>query len=252
MSASVTTELHSGSAVHVITLSDPAKLNAIGDELRAGLHSAVNAATSDAQCRVMVITGANEAFSAGGELSGMPTDPEAIRLRIGTLHGIVRALIECDQVVISAVDGVAFGSGMSFAAAADIVVASERARFGCTFGRVGLIPDVGWMWTVPRRIGLRRARLMVLQNEIIDADEALACGLADYSSSAGLALDRAIELATQVARTPAVTLANAKRMLGRSEPTLDAILQDELARQIELLGTAEFTEARNKFLSRKK
>ena len=252
MQPTVTTEMYSDFKVRVITLSDPAKLNAIGDELRNGLAREVASATADAQCRSIIITGANEAFSTGGELAGMPTEPDAIRRRIGTLHEIVRILDKSPQVVIAAVDGVAFGSGLSLAAAADVVVASDRARFGCTFGRVGLIPDVGFMWSVPRRIGLRRTRLMVLQNAVIEAGVALEWGLADLSCSAGEALDCAMETAAQISRTPAVTLANAKRMLGQTYSTLDAVLEDELSRQVELLGTDEFAEARNKFLSRSK
>jgi len=246
----VTTDMHDESRIRVITLSDPARRNAIGDELRNGLAEAVAAATADAECRAIVITGANEAFSAGGELASMPTEPDAIRRRIGTLHEIVRQLVEARQVVISAVDGVAFGSGMSLAAAADLVIASERSTFGCTFGRVGLIPDVGFMWSVPRRIGLRRTRLMVFQNAVIEADAALEWGLVDLLSPAGGALELALENARRIIRTPAATLAAAKSMLMTNHPDVDAVLDDEMSRQIELLGTQEFAEAREAFLSR--
>jgi len=248
----VTTESHGDARIRVLTLSNPGKLNAIDDEVRGELAREVASAAADATCRVIVITGADRAFSSGGELSGMPTEPDAIRRRMGTLHGIIRTLAEAPQIVIAAVDGVAFGSGLSLAAAADVVVAGNGARFGCTFGRVGLIPDVGFMWTVPRRIGVRRARLMVLQNAIIDAPEALHWGLADISSPEGGALEHAVELAARIARTPAATLASAKRMLTTTYSTLDAVLEDELSSQIELLGTVEFDEARRAFLSRSK
>jgi 2-(1,2-epoxy-1,2-dihydrophenyl)acetyl-CoA isomerase len=248
--ARVVTDLRDDSRIRVLTLSDPAKLNAIGDELRNGLAEHLAAATADARCRVIIITGANEAFSAGGELGGMPTEPDAIRRRIGTLHEIVRMFVQCPQVVIAAVDGVAFGSGMSLAAAADVVIASERSRFGCTFGRVGLIPDVGFMWSVPRRIGARRARLMVLENAIIEADQGLDWGLVDVLCPAGDALDQALAKAAQITRTPAATVANAKRMLAANFADLDAVLEDELNRQIELLASEEFAAARDKFLSR--
>jgi 2-(1,2-epoxy-1,2-dihydrophenyl)acetyl-CoA isomerase len=246
----VVTDLHDDSRVRVITLSDPDKLNAIGDELRNGLATQVAAAAADARCRVIILTGANGAFSAGGELAGMPTDPAAIRRRIGTLHDIVRDLTNCPQIVISAVDGVAFGSGMSLAAAADVVVAGDGSRFGCTFGRVGLVPDVGFMWSVPRRIGARRARLMVLENAIVEASTALEWGLVDALCPAGSALEVALDRASKITRTPAATLANAKRMLATNFSSLDDVLDDELSRQIELLATAEFADARQKFLSR--
>jgi 2-(1,2-epoxy-1,2-dihydrophenyl)acetyl-CoA isomerase len=247
----VTTDLCADGTVRVITLSDPDKLNAIGDELRAGLDREVAESVADTSCHAIVITGANAAFSAGGELAGMPTEGGAIRRRIGTLHGIVRRLAQTPQVVLAAVDGVAYGSGMSLAAVADIVVASDRAKFGCTFGRVGLIPDVGFMWSVPRRIGRRRARLMVLQNMVIDAEEALSWGLADIGCPLGTALGRAVEIATQIGRAPAATLAHAKRMLSADSPSLDTVLEDEMETQIELLGTKEFATARQKFLTRR-
>lgn len=247
---SVTTDLHHDSTVRLITLSDPGKLNAIGDELRNELARQVASAIGDTSCRSIIITGANEAFSSGGELAGMPTEADAIRRRMGTLHEIMRMLVQGPQVVIAAVDGVAFGSGMSLAAAADVVVATDRSRFGCTFGRVGLIPDVGFMWSVPRRIGLRRTRLMVLQNAIVEAGVALDWGLADYPCPDGQAVNCALEKAAQIIRTPALTLASAKRMMARDFPTFDAVLDYEMDSQIELLGTDEFAAARKAFLSR--
>lgn len=245
-------DLHDESRIRVLTLSDPGKLNAIGDDVRNQLAQEVAAAIADPVCRVIVITGAGEAFSSGGELASMPTEAHAIRARMGRLHDIVRMLAGAPQIIIAAVDGVAYGSGLSLAAAADVVVASDRARFGCTFGRVGLIPDVGFMWSVPRRIGVRRARLMVLQNSIIDAAEALEWGLADVPCPAGGALEHALEMASRIARTPMATLAAAKRLLTANHSTLDAVLDDELDCQVALLGTAEFDEARRAFLSRSK
>lgn len=246
----VTTDLHVDSGVRVITLNDPNKLNALGDELRAGLVREVASAVADTKCRAIVITGANGAFSAGGELSGMPTEAEAIRRRMGALHGVVRTLIKSPQVILAAVDGVAYGSGMSLAAAADVLVASDRAKFGCAFGRVGLIPDIGFMWSVPRRIGLSRTRLVVLQNMVVGANDALTWGLADVGCPPGAALERAVQMAVEICKTPALTLAHAKRMLLDSADDLDSVLERELALQIELLGTKDFAAARQKFLAR--
>jgi 2-(1,2-epoxy-1,2-dihydrophenyl)acetyl-CoA isomerase len=224
----------------------------MGDTLRAGLDREVAAALADPICRAVVITGANDAFSAGGELSGMPTEADAIRRRIGTLQGIVRTLALSSKVVLAAVDGVAYGSGLSLAAVADIVVAGDQAKFGCTFGRVGLIPDLGFMWSVPRRIGRRRARLMVLQNLIITADEALRWGLADVGCPPGEALERALALAADIIKTPEATLGQAKRMLSAGPPDLDSILEDEMETQVKLLGSEDFAAARQKFLTRQR
>jgi len=247
---SVTTDLRVDSKVRVITISDPGKLNAIGDDIRNGLAQQVASATSDLNCTSIIITGANGAFSSGGELSGMPTESDAIHRRMGTMHEIIRMITLASQIVISAVDGVAFGSGMSLAAAADIVVASDQSKFGCSFGRVGLIPDVGFLWSVPRRIGSQRTRLIVLRNALIEADVALDWGLVDYLCPPGAALECALEKAAEIIRTPARTLANAKRMMARSFSSLDALLEAELECQIELLATEEFAAAREAFLAR--
>ena len=247
---SVTTELRNDSKVRVITISDPSKLNAIGDDLRNGLAQEIATATSDPNCKSIIITGANRAFSSGGELSGMPTEGDAIRRRMGTMHKIIRMITHGSQVVIAAVEGVAFGSGMSLAAAADVVVASDQSKFGCTFGRVGLIPDVGFLWSVPRRIGLQRTRLIALRNAVIEAELALEWGLVDYLCPTGTALDCALEKAAEIIRTPARTLASAKRMMATNYSSLDAVLEAEMECQIELLGSEEFAAARQAFLAR--
>lgn len=239
-----------GGAIRVVTLSNVSKFNAISDELRSELIAAVSEATSDPECRAIILAGEGQAFCAGGDLSTMPTEPKAIKARMGEMHLIVRKLVNASQLVLSAVEGVALGSGMSLAACADIVVASEHAKFGCQFGRVALIPDVGYMWSVVRRIGMQKARVMALQNLAIDGAEALRWGLADFVCEGGEALEKAVALAREIITTPAATIAHSKGMLAEGIPSLEDVFQDELARQIELLASKEFSEARTKFLSR--
>lgn len=247
----VTTDISAEGSVRTITLSDPDRRNAIGDELRAGLHREVCAAVADEACRAIVLTGAAGAFSAGGELASMPTDEASIRRRLGTLQEIVTMLAGDPRVVLAAVDGPAYGSGLSLAAAADVVVAGEGATFGCTFGRVGLIPDLGFMWSVPRRIGVGRTRLMIVQNAVVKADEAHDWGLVDLLCPTGQALGRATELARRIVRTPAATLAHALRLLTvTSGASLEQTLEAEMTTQIELFARDEFAELRDEFISR--
>jgi len=155
------------------------------------------------------------------------------------------------RVVLAAVDGPAYGSGLSLAAAADVVVAGEGSTFGCTFGRVGLIPDLGFMWSVPRRIGVGRTRRMILQNAVVKADEAHDWGLVDVSCPAGQALEQATDLARRIVRTPAATLAHALRLLAvTAGASLEQTLEAEMAAQIELFARGEFADLRDEFLSR--
>jgi 2-(1,2-epoxy-1,2-dihydrophenyl)acetyl-CoA isomerase len=166
----------------VVTLDDPATRNSLTPDLKEGLAAAIARIKADSGVRAVVITGANGAFCAGGDLRGIAAagalESDALRARMQAAHAIFRELLTLDRPIIAAVDGTAYGAGFSLALAADFVLVTPRARFCMVFMRVGVIPDCGATYTLPRIVGAQRARELFLSAREVDAREALALGIA--------------------------------------------------------------------------
>jgi 2-(1,2-epoxy-1,2-dihydrophenyl)acetyl-CoA isomerase len=166
--------------VATLTMNRPQVLNALNDELLAGLRESLARAKADDTVRAVLLTGAGRGFCAGADLAaGMqqqgPRDVEqSLRERY---HPIVLAMRRLPKPIVAAVNGAAAGAGMSLALACDIVLAAESASFLQAFTRIGLVPDCGSTWLLPRIVGDVRARAIVMLAEKIDAHEALQLGL---------------------------------------------------------------------------
>jgi 2-(1,2-epoxy-1,2-dihydrophenyl)acetyl-CoA isomerase len=123
--------------------------------MRAALREAIYAIRHDRSVRAVILRGAGTEFCSGGDVRGMNVESaEAGRNRVDDLHGWIAQLVDLDRPVIAAVDGVAYGAGFSFALAADFVIATSRARFCMPFMKVGLVPDCGALYTLPRIVGM--------------------------------------------------------------------------------------------------
>lgn len=195
MSAAETVRLERDGPVHVLTLDHPARRNALSLPLRAALIAALEGALADPGCRAIVLTGAGDHFCAGGDISGMGgIDAVSGRARVTALGRLARLLIFGEKPVIAAVEGHAAGAGLSLAAACDIVAASRTARFTCSFNRLGLVPDLGAAWTLPLRMGMGRAKLLMLGGRTLDAEAAERAGLAEIVVEAGQARAEAVRL----------------------------------------------------------
>jgi 2-(1,2-epoxy-1,2-dihydrophenyl)acetyl-CoA isomerase len=240
----------SAESVATITISDVGTRNALDDSTRGELLRALQGATGDPNCAAIVLTGANDTFCAGGELKSMPREESKIRQRIGELHAIIRLIYAGPKPVVAAVDGAAYGSGLSLVAASDYVIATSRSRFGCTFGKVGLIADTGLLWTLPARVGERAARHVLLENRQFPAEEGLQLGLVDELAMPENLLVRARELAATFVDAAPLALARTKGLLA-SGSTLEQLLIDELDTQIELLGSDDFFEGRSAFFEKR-
>jgi 2-(1,2-epoxy-1,2-dihydrophenyl)acetyl-CoA isomerase len=247
------------SGVCTITLNRPDVLNAFNDALTTELHEALKAAEKDAAVRVIVITGAGRAFSSGQDLSDLRTKyipghvphlGDDLRRRY---NPIIKRMREVDKPIIAAVNGVAAGAGCSLALAADMRIASDQAAFIEVFINVGLIPDSGSTFMLPRLIGLGKAMEMCMTGAKIDANEALRLGIVNQVVPAA-ELDAAVaKLASRLASLPSRAIALTKRLLNQSANNdLDAQLEAEAFDQETAGRTADHYEGVVAFLEKRK
>jgi 2-(1,2-epoxy-1,2-dihydrophenyl)acetyl-CoA isomerase len=231
-------------AVAVVTLNRPDKLNAIDIPLRLALADAIEAADRDSSVRAIVLTGAGKAFCSGGDITSMERMPPQEALERAQLaQRVIRAIWGTDKPVIAAVEGAAFGAGTVLAAACDRVVAASDARFATTFTAVGLAGDMGAYVSLPTRVGVARARQMLLLPQPISAQEAVSIGLIDALVEPGTTLEAALADATRLAAGPAQALGVIKSLLAVA-PGLSPfeVLDREAAHQAALFGSDDFAE----------
>jgi len=242
-------EARDGATV-VLTLNATERRNALSMPLRASLIEALDRAEGDPDLRAIVLTGAGGHFCAGGDISGMDVSDLATgRERFRLTHRLVKLMVHSAKPIIAAVEGYAVGAGLSLALCCDTIVAAETARFGAGFGRIGLIADLGLNFTLPQRIGMGRARQMLLYGEQIDAVAAERIGLIDHVAAPGAALDFARDRARAFVATAPLPLALTKRLLAEG---LDAALDQERDLQSTLFLSEDHREGRDAFLAKRK
>ena len=204
--------------------------------------------------RVLILAGAGSDFCSGGDIGSMAQTPitaEAGRQRMRGIHAGLRDLIEFDRPVVAAVDGVAFGAGFSLALTADFILATPRARFCASFQRLGLVPDNGILYTLPRAIGLQRARALLLSAREIDAATAQQWGIVTEIVAAESLAERARAIARSLADASGTALAMTKSALERTfESDLSAMLEFEAAAQGVAFATDYHRAAVKRFLDK--
>ena len=166
--------------IATLTLNRPEARNALDMTMRRELEESLARLAGDPQVRVLVVRGAGEHFCAGGDVKFMRDNPMTAAEGQARVEAINRAILELARFrtpTIAMVDGAAAGAGCNLALACDLVLASDRARFGEMFARIGLIPDAGGTYFLPRRVGLARAKELVFTGDIIDAREAERIGI---------------------------------------------------------------------------
>ncbi|MEA2164616.1 MAG: 2-(1,2-epoxy,2-dihydrophenyl)acetyl-CoA isomerase [Thermoanaerobaculia bacterium] len=207
--------------ITTITLDRPEKLNAFSGTMREDLVAALRAAGDDPTCRVVVITGAGRAFCAGGDvdyMAGLQKEGDVARFLklLDAGRDVVTQIAEMAKPVIASVNGIAAGAGCNLALACDYRIASETAILGETFVRIGLQPDWGGTWFLPRLVGPGRALEMMMTGRMVDAAEALAIGLVDRVVAAEALADETTKLARAIAQGPPLAIAGIKRALAAS------------------------------------
>jgi enoyl-CoA hydratase/carnithine racemase len=204
------------------------------------------------ECRAIVLTGAGGNLCAGGDISEMKqrTVLEG-RLRADLPTRIFKLLVTGPKPLIVAVEGNCMGAGVSFVAASDYAVAASDAKFGCAFIRVGLMPDVGAIWSLPRKIGHRKAMELCALAEHFDAPEALRLDLVNKVCEPGKALQEAIEVAQRFAKNPPVAMALMKAALNIGNDSLDQAINTEVNSASVLMHTEDFAEAARAFMEKR-
>ena len=244
------------SGYRVITLNRPQRLNAFNEAMHQVLAKAVAEAEADENCRALMITGAGRAFSAGQDLADRLVAPGATA-QVGSAleqyyNPLVRKLRALPFPVIAAVNGVAAGAGANVALACDIVIAGKSASFLQAFAKLGLIPDAGGTWILPRLVGAARARALALTTEPVRAEKAAEWGMIWKCVPDDELRGEAEKLCAHFATAPTYGLGLIKRALDASE-TNDFSTQLDLERdfQREAGATPDYAEGVRAFIEKR-
>jgi 2-(1,2-epoxy-1,2-dihydrophenyl)acetyl-CoA isomerase len=206
-------------AVATITLNRPEARNALDIVMRRELAAALDEVQADAAARVLILTGAGGHFCSGGDVKTMREKRHTAaegRARVELLNVMVSRLVDFPKPTIAMVDGYAVGAGSNLALCCDLIVASDRARFGELFWKIGLVPDGGGTWLLPRLVGLARAKELIFTADIIDAAEAERIGLVNRVVPAAELERTTRALAEKIAAGPPAVLTMAKHMVNRA------------------------------------
>lgn len=239
--------------IQILTLNLPAKRNPITDPaVIDALEAALRSADRDIGVRAVVLTGEGSAFSSGGDLDQMVVghglrDERPVETRRNYRNGIQRLPLLFDTIevpVVAAVNGAAIGAGCDLACMCDIRIASDTARFAESFVRVGLIPGDGGAWLLPRVVGFAKASELALTGEMIDAAQALACGLVSEVVPAKDLMETALKKARLIAANPPHAVRMTKRLLRHAQSiSLAATLEMAASMQACVHETRDHDEA---------
>lgn len=239
-----------------IILNRPDEMNALNAEMYAELHSVLDMVASSPECRVLIFTGSGKAFCAGGdipELYQAAASLESAQRRLRMSHRLATCLRGLKQPVIMAVNGAAVGAGFSLALNGDLILASETARFGASFLRVGLIPDMGSIHTLVHVLGTSKACELCFMADIIDARQAEKMGVVNRVVESQKLDEVADEWAQRMADLPFLPLSLLKRAIYKAQDmNYLAEIEDEINLQSLCLQSKDGKEGLKAFLEKRK
>lgn len=242
-----------------VTLADHEHRNAIGPELTAELDAAIQRAETE-RARVLVLRSADRFFSVGGDLAGFVAVPDLqahLESLTAAIHAVIERIQASDVIVVSVVSGAAAGAGFPLAAAADVVLADETARFTLGYTRIGLTGDAG-TGLLARSLGLHRTLRLALLNEVLGAEEAERIGLVTRVFASGELAAGVQTVVAQLAAGPASAQAAIKKIvragvgdIDQTPTTVGAQLQREAEQMTRAVGTGEPDEGIRAFLEKR-
>ncbi len=244
--------------IGTLTLNRPDKLNAFAGRMRQEVADGVRELASRDDVRVLVITGAGRAFCAGADIAYMKDlletgDTEAFTSLVEAGRNVVTLIRRTPKPVIASVNGPAAGGGANLALACDIRIAADNASIGQTFNRIGLHPDWGGTFFLPRLVGPAKAVELMFTGDMVKADEALRLGIFNKVVLAHRLDEETTDLAMTLAAKPPMPMALAKEAVYASESqTLDQMLDMELHHQLRCFVSDDAQEGLNAFLEKRK
>jgi len=243
--------------VLALTLNRPDKLNSFNEEMHRALRAEIERAHADTAIRAVLLTGAGRAFCAGQDLGDRDprkaTEPPDLGHTIETFYNpLLRLIRSLDKPVICAVNGVAAGAGANVALACDIVLAAKSAKFIQAFARIGLVPDSGGTWSLPRLLGEARAKALALTAEPLPAETAAQWGMIWRAVDDDQLMPEATALAKKLAAGPTFGLGLTKRAIqAAAANTLDQQLDLERDLQRQAGRSADYAEGVAAFLDKR-
>ena len=250
-----TIKIENRGAVAILSLNRPEVFHSFNREMSHALLEALSTAEEDNNIRAIIITGSGKAFSAGQDLTvATAVDGRTIENILNEHYNpLVRSIRSMNKPIIAAVNGIAAGAGANLALCCDIILASNQSSFIQAFSKIGLIPDTGGTFFLPRMIGFHRAMAYMMTAEKMNAQEAKDCGLVFKIFDDENFLEECIGFATNLANMPTRALALTKKALNISfSNTMDQQLGVELLLQIEASQTHDFKEGIEAFLQKRK
>ncbi|QLL07568.1 enoyl-CoA hydratase/isomerase family protein [Mycobacterium vicinigordonae] len=235
--------------VGIITINRPQRLNAVAPETGSRINDALRGLEAEPEVRAIVLTGAGRGFCAGADISGEVGDAGVVLRDIW--NPLITTMRNLDVPIVAAVNGVAAGAGVSLALACDLRVAAASARFQLSFTKIGLLPDAGLTWLLPRTVGLGRANELSLLARDLRAAEALQWGLVNELCEDGTTLDRATVMARVIAGQSS-SVSAAKRAIQRAlECSFSDQLHYEATTQAWLQEQPDFKESTAAFAEKR-
>jgi enoyl-CoA hydratase/carnithine racemase len=256
MFSTILFDIHAATAL--IRLNRPERLNAIGGSMRNEIGEALKQAAADESVRVVVLTGEGRGFSAGGDIQNLKElrdrrAEDEFRSILTTGQAINRYMRAMAKPVIAAVNGPCAGAGFSLALGCDIRIASDRASFGPVFARIGLHPDWGGSWLLPRLVGSAKACEMIFTGEMFSVAEAEKTGVVNRIVPHDDLMKTVMELAGKIAENPPGVIKLAKESIYRS---LTSSIEEAFLRendvQSECFNSDDFSEGLTAFLEKRK
>lgn len=235
----------------VLKLVNRGRKNAFTPDMRRSLTTGLAEAARDTAVRAVVLAGEGEDFCAGADVFANADAPLRTlmqhRENMREVHQLLHQIVFNPKPIIAAVEGDAFGAGLSIAAACDLLIAARTARFGAAFTKRAILPDMGLLYTLAQRVGLSRARRLMMLSTPVLGEEAFEISLSDEIAESGATLQRALEIAEEFQNVGPLAVAFTKAALAEGITSIQGAMSAELSFGAVLVNTEDFAEGMRAF-----